>query len=83
VFEVTGVTPASKQSLDEAKDTIKQTLQSQSQQKSLNTFVKAFNARWRDRTQCSAGFRTSDCKNGPKPTPTPSATTPAGGQSGQ
>jgi foldase protein PrsA len=82
VFEVTGVTPGSKQSLDEAKGSIKQTLQSQNQQKSLDTFVKAFNARWRDKTQCSAGYRTSDCKNGPKPTPTPTATAPAGGQTG-
>jgi parvulin-like peptidyl-prolyl isomerase len=82
VFEVTGVTPPSKQSLDEAKDTIKQTLQSQNKQKALDRFVKAFNARWRDKTQCSTGYRTSDCKNGPKPTPTPAAATPAGGQSG-
>jgi foldase protein PrsA len=84
VYEVTGVTPGSKQSLDEAKDTIKQTLQSQNQQKSLDKFVKAFNTRWRDKTQCSAGYRTSDCKNGPKPTPTPAAATatPAGGQTG-
>jgi foldase protein PrsA len=83
VFEVTGVTPGSKQSLADAKGTIKQTLQSQNQQKSLDRFVKAFNARWRGKTQCSAGFRTSDCSNGPKPTPTPAAATPAGGQSGQ
>jgi foldase protein PrsA len=84
VFEVTGVTPGSKQSLDEAKGTIKQTLQSQNQQKHLDQFVKAFNTRWRDKTQCSAGYRTSDCKNGPKPTPTPAAATatPAGGQTG-
>jgi foldase protein PrsA len=85
VFEVTGVTPGSKQSLDQAKDTIKKTLQSQNQQKALDRFVKAFNARWRDRTQCSTGYRTSDCKNGPKPTPTPTpaaATPPAGGQTG-
>ena len=82
VFEVTGVTPPSKQSLDDAKDTIKQTLQSQNKQKALDRFVKAFNARWRDKTQCSTGYRTSDCKNGPKPTPTPAAATPAGGQSG-
>jgi foldase protein PrsA len=84
VFEVTGVTPESKQTLDQAKDSIKQTLQQQNQQKTLDTFVEAFNTRWRDRTQCSAGFRTSDCKNGPKPTPTPTpaAATPAGGTTG-
>ncbi len=81
VFEVTGVTPGSKQTLDQAKGSIKQTLQQQNQQKSLDKFVKAFNTRWRDKTQCSAGYRTSDCKNGPKPTPTPTppAATPAAG----
>jgi foldase protein PrsA len=86
VFEVTGVTPGSKQSLEQAKSTIEQTLHQQNQQKALNGFVKTFNAHWRDRTQCSAGYRTSDCKNGPKPTPTPTAppaaATPAGGQTG-
>jgi foldase protein PrsA len=84
VFEVTGVTPESEQSLDEAKATIKQTLQSQNKQKTLDRFVEAFNSRWRARTQCSAGYRTSDCKNGPKPTPTPTpaAATPAGGTTG-
>ncbi len=82
VFEVTGVTPGSTQTLAQAGPTIKQTLQSENKQKSLDRFVKAFNARWRGRTECSAGYRTSDCKNGPKPTPTPAAATPAGGQSG-
>ncbi len=84
VFEVTGVTPGSKQSLEQAGPTIKQTLQAQNKQKSLDRFVKAFNARWRGRTECSAGYRTSDCKNGPKPTPTPTpaAATPAGAQTG-
>jgi foldase protein PrsA len=73
VFEVTKVTPASQQSLDEAKDTIKQTLQSQGQQKALDAFVKDFTKRWRGKTECSEGYKTSDCKNGPKATPTPTA----------
>ena len=73
VFTVTGVTAASQQSLAEAKDTIKQTLVSQNQQKALDTFVKDFTKRWREKTECSEGYKTTDCKNGPKPTPTPSA----------
>jgi foldase protein PrsA len=84
VFTVTGVMPGSQQSLAQAKGTIVKTLQSQSQQSTLNRFVKDFTQRWRDKTQCSAGYRTSDCKNGPKPTPTPtpaaSAAPAAGGQ---
>src|SRR3954452_10215807 len=72
VFTVTGVTDASQQTLPEAKATIKQTLQSQNQQKALDTFVKSFTKRWKDKTECSDGYKTSDCKNGPKATPTPS-----------
>lgn len=74
VFTVTDVTAASQQTLAEAKETIKQTLQSQNQQKALDTFVKDFTARWKEKTECSEAYKTSDCKNGPKATPTPSVT---------
>jgi foldase protein PrsA len=73
VFEVTKVTAASQQSLAEAKETIKQTLQSQNQQKALDAFVKDFTKRWKDKTECSDNYKTTDCKNGPKATPTPTA----------
>jgi foldase protein PrsA len=76
VFKVTKVTPASQQSLDEAKTTIKQLLASQAQQKSLDTFVKDFRKKWKDKTECREGYTTQDCKNAPKPKPTP---TPAAG----
>src|SRR4051812_25317311 len=75
VFSVTGVTAASQQTLAEAKDTIKQTLASQNQQKALDAFVKDFTKRWKDKTECSDAYKTSDCKNGPKATPTPTAAT--------
>jgi foldase protein PrsA len=80
VFKVTKVTPASQQSLDEAKTTIKQLLASQAQQKSLDTFVKDFRKKWKDKTECRDGYVTQDCKNAPKPkpTPTPAAQQPAG-----
>jgi foldase protein PrsA len=78
VFTVTNVTEASQQTLAEAKETIKQTLQSQNQQKALDTFVKDFTARWKEKTECSEGYKTTDCKNGPKATPTPTA--PTGGE---
>jgi foldase protein PrsA len=71
VFMVTQITPASQQSLAQAKATIKQTLASQNQQKALNTFITDFQKRWRGKTQCQSNYKTSDCKNGPKPTPTP------------
>jgi foldase protein PrsA len=77
VFEVTKVTKASQQTLAQAKPTIKQTLASQNQQKALDKFVKSFRKRWKAKTDCAAGFRTQDCKNAPKATPTPTATAPA------
>jgi foldase protein PrsA len=76
VFSVTGSAPASQQTLDQARDTIKQTLTQQNQQRALDRFVKDFTARWREKTECSSAYKTSDCKNGPKPTPTPTAAAP-------
>jgi foldase protein PrsA len=73
VFEVTKVTPASQQTLEQAEDTIRATLASQNQQKALNSFVTDFRERWREKTECRDGFVTSDCSNGPEPTPTPTA----------
>jgi len=73
VFSVSDITEASQQTLAEAKETIKQTLQSQNQQTALDTFVKDFTKRWKDKTECSDGYKTTDCKNGPKATPTPAA----------
>src|SRR4051794_24143869 len=75
-FKVTKITPASQQSLDQAKTTIKQLLASQKQQKALDTFVKKFQKKWKAKTDCRDGYRTQDCKNAPKATPTPSAAAP-------
>ena len=77
VFEVTKITKATQQTLDQAKTTIKQTLASQNQQKALDSFVKSFRKRWKAKTDCREGYRTQDCKNAPKATPTPTATAPA------
>src|SRR4051812_1214759 len=77
VFEVSNISKASQQTLNQAKGTIKQTLASQNQQKALDNFVKSFRKRWKAKTDCREGYRTQDCKNAPKATPTP--TPPAGG----
>ena len=53
VFEVTKITPASQQTLAQAKTTIKQTLASQNQQKALDKFVKSFRKRWKAKTDCA------------------------------
>jgi foldase protein PrsA len=73
VFEVDKITPASQQSLQQATPTIKQLLAAQNQQKALDAFVKKFRDKWKGKTECSDGYKTPDCKNGPKATPTPTA----------
>ena len=75
VFKVTKVTPATQQSLDQAKATIKQLLVSQKQQKAIEDFAKKFQKKWKSRTECRKAYETQSCK-GVKPTPTP---TPAAG----
>ena len=77
VFDVTKINKATQQTLDQAKATIKQTLASQNQQKALDSFVKSFRKRWKAKTDCRDAYRTQDCKNAPKATPTPTATAPA------
>ena len=71
VFTVSNVIAASQQTLAEAKETIKQTLASENQQKALTAFTTEFTKRWREKTECAEGYKTSDCANGPKATPTP------------
>jgi foldase protein PrsA len=76
VFKVQKITPATQQTLTQAKETIKQLLISQNQQKALDAFVKDFRKKWKDDTNCRDGFVVQDCKNAPKPKTT--GTTPPG-----
>lgn len=71
VFIVTRVTAAHRRTLAQSRKTIKETLEAEAQQKLLDLWVVDFTARWRAKTECAAGFRTTDCRNGPAPTPTP------------
>jgi len=66
VFEVTKITPASQQSLDQSRDTIKNLLRSQRQQKALDAFIKDFREEYKDETNCADDFRVAECKNAPK-----------------
>ena len=68
------------QTLEQAKETIRQTLQSQNQQKALETFSKKYSERWKEKTDCREGYVIQQCKQGPKATPTPSAAAPGQGQ---
>src|SRR3954465_7712831 len=67
VFKVTAIKPARQQSLEQAKETIKNLLKSQQQQKALNDFVKNFQEDYTKKTQCADGYVIEQCKNAPKP----------------
>ena len=64
VFRVTKVTKASKQSLEQSQQGIRQLLVSQQQQKDLDQFSKTFRNDWRARTDCATDYTIADCRNG-------------------
>ena len=66
VFQVVKITPASQQSLEQSRDTIKNLLRSQRQQKTLDAFIKDFREEYKDETNCSDDYRVAECKNAPK-----------------
>jgi foldase protein PrsA len=83
VFQVQKITPASQQTLEQAKATIRGILASENQQKALDAFIKDFQEQWKDKTNCRSGYVTQDCKNAPKPKGTstvPPGAVPQGGQ---
>jgi len=66
VFEVEKITPSSQQTLEQSKDTIKNLLRSEGQQKALDKFIKDFREEYKEQTDCAEDFRIPECKNGPK-----------------
>jgi foldase protein PrsA len=78
VFTVDKITPASQQSLDQSRDTIKNLLKSQRQQKALDDFIKDFRDEYKGKTHCADDFRVAECDNAPK-----SATDTGASQSAQ
>jgi foldase protein PrsA len=76
VFEVTKVTPASQQTLAQTKETIRNLLKSQNQQKALNDFVTDFRKEYKEKTKCAKSYVIPDCQNAPKQK---TGTTPASG----
>ncbi len=73
VLEVSKITEAKQQSLEQSKASIKQILSSDGQRKALDTFGKDYRSRWREKTKCKEGFVTADCENGPKTNTTSTA----------
>jgi parvulin-like peptidyl-prolyl isomerase len=64
VFEVTSVQPGKQQSLEEARDTIRNLLRSQTDQEALDTFVEDFQKRYRAATWCAPDYIIEQCANG-------------------
>jgi foldase protein PrsA len=66
VLKVTKIKAASQQSLKQAKETIRNLLRGQKEQKALNKFIKDFRSEYKDKTNCADDFRVAECKNAPK-----------------
>jgi foldase protein PrsA len=66
VFEVEKVTPASQQSLEESKETIRNLLRSERQQKTLDNWIKDFREDYKADTNCADDYRIAECDNAPK-----------------
>ncbi|MGI8512631.1 MAG: peptidyl-prolyl cis-trans isomerase [Solirubrobacteraceae bacterium] len=66
VFKVTKATPAKQQTLAQATKSIRQLVKTEKEQKALDAFVKKFQKKWTERTNCRKGFVTEMCKNAPK-----------------
>jgi len=63
VFEVTKETPKKTQSLKETQQSIRQIVASEKQQKALAAFGKAYQEKWRQKTECQKGYVVPDCNN--------------------
>lgn len=66
VFEVDKIKKASQQSLEQAKETIRNLLRSERERKTLDTFVKDFREKYKAETKCAEDFRVAECDNAPK-----------------
>jgi foldase protein PrsA len=66
VFEVDKVTEASQQTLEQSKETVRNLLRSQGQQKALDEWIKNFREDYKDETSCADDFRIAECSNAPK-----------------
>lgn len=65
VFEVTKITPADQQTLQEAAEQIRNLLRSEREQKALDDFIEDFREKYKDETACADGFVIQDCENAP------------------
>jgi foldase protein PrsA len=73
VVRVTSITAPRQTSLAVARTQIRSLLQQQGQQQKMNTFIRDFQTRWRNKTNCRQGFVVQLCKNAPAPRTTSTA----------
>jgi foldase protein PrsA len=79
VYQVEKITPAKQQTLQQATPQIRQQLVSTGQQGALQKFIKDFEKKWKDKTDCREGYVVQVCKNYKKPktsTTAPATTQP-------
>jgi len=76
VLRVTSITPARQTPLADARAQIRALLEQQGQQQKMSAFIRDFQERWKDKTNCRAGYVVQLCKNAPTPrtTSTPAST---------
>jgi foldase protein PrsA len=67
VFEVTKITPADQQTVQEAAETIRNLLRAEREQKALDDFIEDFRKKYKDETACADGYVIQDCENAPEP----------------
>ena len=84
LLRVTGVTPARQTSLATSREQIRALLEQQGSQEKMGTFIRDFQRRWKDATNCREGFIVELCSNAPTPRTTSTsggtvATSPDGG----
>ena len=83
VVRVTNITAARQTPIADARAQIRALLEQQSGQTKMATFIRDFQKRWRDATNCRTGYVVALCKNAPTPrtTSTPATSTPSSGAS--
>jgi len=77
LLRVTSITAARQTPLADARAQIRALLEQQGQQTKLSTFIRDFQDRWKDKTNCREGYVVQLCKNAPTPRTTSTAATGA------
>jgi foldase protein PrsA len=75
IYEVTGSTTGTSQTLAQSQSSIKQQLTATQQQQALSKFVKEFRSKWEAKTECRGDYMVQDCHGYKKPKTSSTTTT--------